>query len=386
MVATTLFPESVEAPDVLKFRPQLDDDALRLSECFDRYQAAELRGRSPETVSEYNTHLRRWREFWEYERAEFDAGASSRESWEYRMVYPVLTEIGRRELVEFDRWVEEHVSDRRGNPLSNRTINKHVGSVVSVLNWASKYGLIEAVPSIERRKERKSARKLHLSLEEADALKQACHVARWPQDLEHPAPLYWEALIVGYTVQGFRTQEQVAYESRHRSLHWSDVHWHPETPHPDGKAEHPSGWLVYRPDKNWSDEDPPLVLPMHAAYREHLIAIRSDQRRVFPFPLNNREFYEQWHAIVKEAGIAPKRGWSGETDTYQIKHLRKTAVKWINDDEARRVLGRLLGDRRPARLSEPLVFAGEAGAVVDQAGQAAAVGRGAVLREDVEDL
>lgn len=340
-----LFTEPFEHPATVKFRsPEVEKGDPTLQQCFDRFEAIELRGRSPETVSEYHTHLRRWHEFWDQQRLEFDARKLPGEEWKYRTSYPVLPEIGRKELLAFDAWCQGNLTNKRGEPLSNRVINKHIGTVTSILNWAVKHELIEAVPKIERRKERKSARKLHLDLEEADLLKRACHVARWPDCLEHPAALYWEALVVGWTVQGFRTQEQVKYESRHRSLHWDDVHWDPETPHPDGKARHSSGWLVYRPDKNWDSEDPPLVLPMHAAYREHLVAIRGDCRRVFPFPLNNRYFYDQWDAIVREAGIEPKKGWRGEAAKYQIKHLRKTAVKWVNDDEARRILGRLLGE------------------------------------------
>lgn len=342
-MSTVLFPEPAPAPATIRFRPPRGDETLDLQQCFERFSAIELRGKSSETVSEYHTHLRRWHEFWDDARDQFESASRPGDEWEYRTTYPVLTEITRRELLAFDSWVESSVRTRKGDPLSNRVINKHVGTVGTVLNWAVKHGLLESAPKIDRRKER-PARKLHLSLEEADQLKLACRVATWPKGLAYPAPLYWEALIVGWTVQGFRTQEQVRYESRQRALQWRDVHWEAETPHPDGKAEHPYGWIVYRPDKNWQDEDPPLVVPMHASYHAHLLAIRGDSDHVFPFPMNNREFYDQWKAIVSAAEIAPKKGWNGEAASYQIKHLRKTAVKWINDDEARRILGRLLGE------------------------------------------
>lgn len=332
--------EPAPAPATLKFRPPQPEESLDLQQCYERFCAIELRGKSPETVSEYRTHLRRWHHCWDDLR---DQAESAGEPWEYRTTYPVLTQITRRELLAFEAWVASNVLTRQQLPVGNRSINKHLGTIKAVLGWAVKHGLLESAPKVDRRKER-PARKLHLSLEEADRLKLACKVATWPRGLAYPAALYWEALICGWTVQGFRTQEQVRYESRQRSLHWSDIRWDRETPHPDGKAEHQYGWIVYRPDKNWDDEEPPLVVPMHSSYHAHLVAIRDTRQEVFPFPMNNREFYNQWKRIVSESGIKPKRGWDGAESDYQIKHLRKTAVKWINDDEARRILGRLLGE------------------------------------------
>lgn len=337
--------ESTTSPATIPFRPLLSEcKHLTLRECFCQFSGVELRTRSPETVSEYHTHLRRWDEFWDEERSAWEENHSSGGEWRYRMAYPVLLEIGRSELLGFEAWVESNVTNQRGQPVGNRVINKHLGTVASILNWAVKHGLIESIPKVERRKERKSGRKLHLSLAEADALKRACVIAKWPRGLAHPASLYWESLVVGYCLQGFRTQEQVRYESRHRSLTWDCVHWQPETPHEDGKAVNPWGWLQYRPDKNWPEDEPPLTLPMHEAYHVHLRALESDTVEVFPFPLSNSSFYDQWHEIVREAGIAPKANWRGESTRYQVMHLRKSAVKWINDAEARSVLSRLLGE------------------------------------------
>ncbi|MBK8916447.1 MAG: hypothetical protein IPM64_17920 [Phycisphaerales bacterium] len=288
-------------------------------------------GRAADTIGEYETHLRRWGECWDAVRDQ------EGQNWKYRMTHPVLPEIGRTELETFRGWLQRQADGgRRG--WSARTVNKHLGTIRAVGEAAVRHELLPAFPKLDPLPETKAGRKLHLSYDEADALKQACRVAAWPTGLPAPAALYWETIVVGFCVYGFRTQEQAKYESAMRELRWPDIRDQAETPDPDGKASWRLGWLVYTPQKQERLKSKPLVLPLVEAYHRHLTAIRAfggdPQGSVFPFPLSNEKFYATWRAIVAAAGVRPKPGLDGLQPEYQIKHLRKTATKWLNDHGA----------------------------------------------------
>lgn len=328
-------PDHDERPRLIPFRRrQGDPGGLTLADVWRDYLRPELAkpraqgGRSADTLGEYETHLRRWAECWDAVRSQ------EAENWKYRMTHPVLPEIGRTELEAFRNWLQQH-PDR----LSNRTINKHLGSIRAIGEAAVRNELLAAFPKLEPLTAGTAGRKLHLSYEEADALKRACRAADWPSGLPCPAALYWETLVVGWCVYGFRTQEQARYESAMRELRWPDLRDHEETPDPDGKATWRHGWLVYTPQKQERIKDKPLVLPLCEAYHRHLQAIRSFggefSGSVFPFPLSNERFYATWRAIVAAAGVKPKPGLDGLQPEYQIKHLRKTATKWLNDHGAK---------------------------------------------------
>lgn len=328
-------PADDQPPRLIPFRPRRGNpDELTLADVWRVYlrpQKALPRaqgGRASDTLGEYETHLRRWGECWDAVRSQ------EGENWKYRMSNPVLPEIGRTELETFRNWLQQHPDG-----LSNRTVNKHLGSVQAIGEAAVRNELLPAFPKLEPLPAGKTARKLHLSYDEADALKEACRVAAWPTGLPAPAALYWETMVVGFCVYGFRTQEQARYESAMRELRWTDVRDHQETPDPDGKASWRLGWLVYTPQKQERIKDKPLVLPLCEAYWRHLQAIRAfgidPSGSVFPFPLSNERFYATWRAIVAAAGVRPKPGLDGLQPEYQIKHLRKTATKWLNDHGAR---------------------------------------------------
>lgn len=324
-----------DTPALIPFRPHRGDpreltlqDVWRLFLRPSLAQPRELGGRASDTLGEYETHLRRWGECWDAVRSQ------SGENWKYRMTHPVLPEIGRSELETFRAWLRKEAEAGRLT-CGNRTINKHVGTVQAVLKAAMDHDLVPSYPKLTPLPATSVARKLHLSYDEADALKQACRVADWPTGLPAPAALYWETMVVGFCVYGFRTQEQAKYESNKQELRWSDLHDQEETPHQDGKARCRLGWLVYTPQKQIGKKPEPLVLPMVDAYLRHLNAIRSFgvnlEGSVFPFPLSNERFYATWKAIVAAAGVKPKRGLDGLQPEYQIRHLRKTATRWLND-------------------------------------------------------
>lgn len=324
-----------ERPRLIPFRRRQDDPGgLTLADVWRNYHRPELAkpraqgGRSADTIGEYETHLRRWAECWDAVRSQ------EGENWKYRIMHPVLPEIDRPELETFRCWLQRQVEDGKETWV-NRTINKHVGTIQAVLQAAVEHGLKQFCPKLKPLPARSVARKLHLSYDEADALKRACRVAAWPSGLPAPAALYWETMVVGFCVYGFRTQEQARYESNKQELRWPDVRDDEETPHPDGKARCRLGWLVYTPQKQIDKKPEPLVLPMVDAYRRHLNAIRSfgvnPEGSVFPFPLSNEKFYDTWRAIVAAAGVKPKPGLDGLQPEYQIRHLRKTATRWLND-------------------------------------------------------
>jgi len=314
--------------------PEPEPDSLDLEQAWQTLLKPELASkRSIVTLREYETHLRRWHEFCDSqvdEPSDQHPEGMPDSGGECRMHYPALAKITRADLLGFRGWLANHDDD-----FSNRTVNKHLGSLTAIGECAVLHEKIESFPKLPPLPAIKAGRKLHLSYDEADALKRACQVATWPHDLEFPAPLYWEALTVGYCVYGFRTQEQVKQISRMTSLTWENIRDDLETPHPDGKAQNDHGWICYTPQKQRGRKPEPLVLPIVAAYRRHLDAIRpldpDPSDLVFPFPLSSRSFYPQWNAILEAAGVKPKAGLDGTRPEYQIKHLRKTATRWLND-------------------------------------------------------
>jgi hypothetical protein len=332
-------PVEDQSPHLIRFRRKRSDPhELTLADVWREFlrpqmvQPRSLGGRATDTIGEYETHLRRWGECWDVVRSQ------EAEKWKYRMTHPVLPEIGRTELDTFRAWLQQQVDDGK-ETWGNRTINKHLGTIHALLEAAVEHELLTAFPKLSPLPEVKAARKLHLSHAEADALKRACRVATWPSGLPAPAALYWETMVVGFCVYGFRTQEQARYESSKRELRWTDIRDEEETPHPDGKAKWRLGWTVYTPQKQGQKKPDPLVLPIVAAYHKHLQALRAfgvdPQTSVFPFPLSNEKFYETWRSIVAAAGVRPKPGLDGLQPEYQIRHLRKTATKWLNDHGAK---------------------------------------------------
>ncbi|MEZ6068301.1 MAG: hypothetical protein R3B90_21885 [Planctomycetaceae bacterium] len=330
-MSSLLFAPEPSERHVLKFRPPAAaPDELTLDDAFERCKLPELRNRSRETVSEYRTHLRRWSQWLDDERDRF---AAAGEPWKYRMRYPVLAEIGRAELVAFQQWLLER-ENRDGSPAySHRTVNKHLGSVQTILRAAQQYEYLITAPGLDALPTNAAARKLWLTFDQVDRLMEAAEVAAWPATLALPAPHYWRAAIVLFCTYGFRTQELIGYESRMRSLQWNDISWNDETPHPEGQASNRFGWLTYTPQKQSNRKPEPLVLPLTATAHRWLQSIAPDvlAGKVFPFPLANEPFYETWRAIVRAAGIAPKLALDGSQAEYQLLHMRKTAVTWIND-------------------------------------------------------
>jgi len=326
---------AADSPRILKFAaapPPLE--RLTLREAFERYKLPELGGRSPDTIGEYRTHLARWEQFWSAENRRREGSPTG---WEYRTHCPVLPSIGRNELLLWRNWL----LDLDGN-LSPRTVNKHLGSVHAIMSATvvALAGAAERIelpdpPRLPALPAKVAARKLCLTHEQVDRLMQACAVSTWPANLHTAAPTYWRAAIVLWCNYGLRTQELVRYHGRMTSLLWSDIHWQPETPHPDGQAVNEWGWLTYTPEKQSGIKSEPLVLPLNETTHRWPKAIRPSRDgrdEVFPWPLVSKLFYATWKQICSAAGIAPKKDFDGSQAEYQIKHLRKTCTTWHNDN------------------------------------------------------
>lgn len=319
-------------PQILRFQPRSPSrGALTLDDVLAEYKLPELRGRSKTTIAEYWTCLSHWNAY----HADQQAAAESTGTGpitSHRIANPVVPHIQRGQLTGFQSWMEQQTAEDGSPRWSPRTINKSVGIIQSLLQSAADHGLGQMPHKIPPLPTTGVGRKLHLSPEEGDALKRACRVATWPHGLPAPAPLYWETLFAGYCVYGFRTQEQVRYESTMQALQWEDLLDCETTP--DGKSAWRLGWIRYTPQKQKRFKPGPLYVPLMPFYKVHLDAIRERSGAVsgpiFPFPLNHHLFYAQWEAILAAAGIAPNPGHDGAQSAYQIRHLRKTSTTWIN--------------------------------------------------------
>lgn len=311
-------------------------------ECLERLVIPDLvqAKRSPETIADYRRHVRAWETFCVECPAVIAPPGDSPMAMQlggsaapkYRMVHPVLADVRRRHLLEFQRWLLS-----KGH--SNRTANKHLQDVTMVLRAAAKSEIIAAAPECDLLPEKAAADKLYLTREQVGLVYEGCSLATWPPaDPPRrlwPAPDYWRGLTVMFSTYGPRTQEIVRYESRMETLTWGQISWSEETPSQAGTATCPHGWFWYTPQKQrWAKSDP-LVLPLTEIAAAHLRAIMppdpSPAAPVFDFPLSSDRLYEQWEAIRAAAKIRPKKNIkTGVQPEFQLKHFRKTATTLLN--------------------------------------------------------
>ena len=345
--------DDASEPAVLPFRPRpTQSSPLTLEQAFRQFKLPLLMNprqkRAKETIGEYWTHLRRWEECPWSDLVGPDGFA------QYGTTSPVLPWIDLGHLQFFQDWLAGQLDDDGEPVYSARTINKHLGTVKAILSAAGPYGVQQYPHKLPPLPTNRAGRKLHLSLAEADELKLACRCATWPKHDRIPPPLLWETLVVGFCVYGFRTQEQVRYETDKDPLQWERIT--DQTAHPGdakglhGPVESPCGWLTYTPQKQKRMKPEPLHLPLVACYRAHLDAIRERLENpmqprgpVFAVPMSNEAFYAQWKAIVARAGIAPKATSTGAQAAYEIRHLRKTAATWIGNHAGKDVAELVLG-------------------------------------------
>lgn len=254
------------------------------------------------------------------------------------MAYPVLriSDIRHTDLVSWRDWL---VSSQ-GLSASNRTANKHLGSLQAILAIAAEREAHPAPPKIKPLETKKAARKAYLTYDQVGAIYEACDVATWPTadadgyPLPYSSSTYWRAFVVMQFNYGQRTQELASYERAYDTLRWKQVWWDAETPAPEGSAENPHGWFFYVPQKQKRVKEDALVLPLNETAARHLRSIMppgggDPEARIFPFPYSNESFYETWEAIVKASGVRLKVDLkTGERPPIHIKLFRKTCETW----------------------------------------------------------
>lgn len=277
----------------------------------------------PATYADYATHLRRWEEYWTAP-DRTDAPMS-------------VDQVRRRHLEEWREWLSTTLSGRNV-PLN---VNKHLRSLHAILAWCERQEAIERAPSIERLPAEAAADKHYFTYAELDRLYDACVAVTWPQvdragqQLARPAAEHWQALLVLFFHYGFRTQEIVQYEPDHTSLPWSQIVWDEETPAQDGHARNQCGWLWYVPQKQRRSKPHPLILPLNAVVRAHLVRIQPadncGNRPVFDWPLSADRLYDTWDELCRRAKVRPKKNlMTGEQPKYHLRHFRKTCTTWLN--------------------------------------------------------
>ncbi len=323
--------------------PESDPNGWELQQAFDDLIEPYLReelGRKPSTIGDYRTHLRKWEEYW-HMRHRLDG-----------MPYPVMSSVTVSDLRDFRKYLA--TGTEHGLNLSNRTVNKHVTSIQTILRIAfDEFEIDTNLPKLRPLPEVKAAQRVYLRFhlpDEVEALEscirsdqpiaelqqcdelgrlyKAAACADWPRNVEAGPVWQWRTAIVIWLLYGLRTQEAVSYRADDvPPLTWRNIVLS-KTPPDGGHARNDLGWLSYVPEKQKRLKPEPLNLPLNMAARAHLDLIRSTEAkptdRVFPWPHDSNRFYDTWRRILSAAGLNPE---------YQIKNLRKTCSTWLNFHE-----------------------------------------------------
>ena len=240
-------------------------------------------------IQETELHLRRWETFWNKKQ-------------------PLVHKCDRKHL---ETWRRHLISLDKYKP---RSINKHLGSIRSILVAADKNGILKRRPKLEQLPDDSldPTRKIYLRDEQIDALMSKTDSLRWPSKsfsgLE-PAD-WWRCAIVLYRTYGFRPQELLAYDSRKKAICWGNITFATESPNPSSEEKNQYGWLSYTPPKTKRKKPHPLYLPLtkHArAALNTIIATRiSQDSPLFPMPHSQTGFLNQWYAWFEDADVNPK--------------------------------------------------------------------------------
>ena len=264
---------------------------------------------------------------------------------------PVIAMVTTKSLCAFQDWLlsEGH---------SNRTVNKDVGNIRTVLSRAAKRGVLKVVPTIQRLPENKSATIQALTKAEFSRIYHACQVAAWPRQRRQtdllpgrwPLPYCiadgWRALLVMFFTYGMRTEDLIRLSDDCNPLCWSNIVRSTPNPHPAGKRSNRWGWLVFTPDKTTSHKPEPLVLPLTQMARVHLDRLdpsraASPADEIFLWPMtsgnvkkNKMGFYLQLECIMEAAGVKRRSMREKSKDRYTPKHFRSTCITWLENHRA----------------------------------------------------
>jgi integrase len=191
-----------------------------------------------------------------------------------------------------------YAATRRSEPgkkpdshVSVSTVNKELRHLKAVLRKAAAWEYLPKLPDFEFLREAKKVPR-YVTSEDFVAIYDACQHARRPADMPYSPADWWCALLVfQYQGTGWRKLEPL-------SLRWADVDL-------DG------GRAILRSQHTKGRRGE--TIPLHPVVIEHLrriedaggqlLAMREQDRRVFPWPHHERTLDVEYHRIQKAAGI-----------------------------------------------------------------------------------
>ncbi len=242
-------------------------------------------------IAETERHLSRWEAFW-------------RQSKE-----PKIPGCSRDHLVQ---WRRDLISLGK---FKDGTINKHLGSIRSIMVAADKNGLMKYRPKLEQLPNicTDEVRKIYLRDEQIDRLMTAAEQLTWPprEITGVDAGQWWRCAMVMYRTYGFRTQELLAYEPEKKPLTWWNISLNAESPNPASDIKNEFGWLFYVPPKTQRKKPTPIYLPLTRYARAAIDIMRGCNNVdvfhvLFPMPRSQERFFAEWNRWFDIAGVTPK--------------------------------------------------------------------------------
>ena len=206
------------------------------------------------TRAEYNTTLKKWREW--------GGGVP-------------IERIGRKEIREFLDWVYDRTLANKGtNP--GRTANKAREHLRAVISWAWEQDIIETPPRFPKAvPQRDVAGRHYLAKAEINALYFATHQMRRPKGWDQPYPVgkFWRAALVVFFNYGVDSGTVWRTRPFHEPILWRHVCWTHESPDREVKQRSPWGWLFYRRVKTGKA----FCRPMNRVVHAHIKSVMPDR-------------------------------------------------------------------------------------------------------------
>lgn len=242
-------------------------------------------------IQEMELHLSRWNTYWK------KTGKPIR-----------IDKCERKHLEEYRRYLMEM------EKYKPRSINKHLGTIRSILVSAAKNGLLKRRPMLEQLPDSTldPARKIYLRDEQIDTLMLNTGSLYWPsKSMTGVDPQdWWRCALVLYRTYGFRPQELLCYESKKTPVTWANISFEAESPNPSSEETNEHGWLYYVPPKTRKKKPHNLYLPLtrhaRAALNMMLPTRTSPNAPIFPMPNSQAGFLKQWYEWFEDSGVKPK--------------------------------------------------------------------------------
>lgn len=255
-------------------------------------------------IREIKLHIRRWEDFW---------GKKC----------PNAHKCDRSHLEMFRRHLREQ-------EFSSRTINKHLGSIRTLLITCQRHQLISTRPTVEELTVHENMlTKSYLRDEQICQLFANVSKLRWPsKSVTGIDPKdWWRCAIVLYRTYGFRTQELLAYETNKWSLSWENISFGVESPSPASHETCEFGWLSYVPPKTRKKKATPIIIPLTMYARRALDKIGPQKSgTIFRLPKSQEGFLGQWDSWLESSGVKHKTA----DAKYRPSCLRKTCATYMN--------------------------------------------------------